>query len=179
MSTTVPAGRSGTTCISCVIHDKGFDVAFVGDSRAIQIEQGDFSPPTVRVLAYETRTNIASERERIDSCQGRMDGEGNVWYGPVAIAMTRALGDVVMLRAGILPTPLIVSRPREACTLVIATDGVWDVLSNDDVRDIVVANGESISAAANHISSTARRKWIGDFFEEKADDVTCVVVRLT
>ena len=49
-----------------------------------------------------------TERARIESCpQARIDGRGNDFWGPVGIAMTRALGDAILLRAGVLPWPIV------------------------------------------------------------------------
>jgi hypothetical protein len=51
---------------------------------------------------------MASERARIQASDGaRMNDSGNVWYGPIGIAMTRSLGSSAMLRVGILPVPIV------------------------------------------------------------------------
>lgn len=170
-----PAGRSGTTCVVCWVEPSQVHVTYVGDSRAIQIDGDKITP-----WATETTVRLlAEERQRIDACEGRIDGNGNVWYGPVAIAMTRALGDANMLRAGILPTPLTATFPRkEGTVLVLATDGIWDQLSNEKVAEIVQNNMPNTTLAAEAISNLARQKWIGDFIDEKADDITCLVVKL-
>jgi len=173
----IPAGRSGTTCIACCLcQDKLLHVAYVGDSRAICIDDGDGG--TVQTIAHPTTTReMAEERQRIEAGEGRIDDNGNVWYGPVAIAMTRALGDAVMLRAGVLPTPVtrtFMLPPK--CTLVLATDGIWDVLSEEVVRGIV-EKASSVQEAAQVLADTARKEWIGEFIDEKADDITCMVVR--
>jgi serine/threonine protein phosphatase PrpC len=182
----VPAGRSGTTCIACLIEDDQIHVAHVGDSRAIRIDRYSNhkdDPPLITPLTIETTTaNMPSERQRIDACEGRIDDGGNVWYGPFAIAMTRALGDALMLRAGVLPTPITATFDRDkknvkSTTLVLATDGIWDVLSNESVRDIVVASRD-VHQAAKELADTARAKWIGDFVDEMADDITCMVIIL-
>ena len=57
-----------------------------------------------------------TERARIESCpQARIDGRGNVFWGPVGIAMTRALGDAILLRAGVLPWPIVERYELLAC----------------------------------------------------------------
>ncbi len=174
-SPTCPAGRSGTTCVICWIEPDEVHVAYVGDSRAILID-GD----TITPWATETTIRqLPEEKERIDACEGRIDGNGNIWYGPVAIAMTRALGDATMLRAGILSTPITKTFPRNKGTvLVLATDGIWDQLSNNKVAELVTSNMPDTSLAADVLCRCARQKWIGDFIEEKADDITCLVVNL-
>ncbi|GAX27997.1 hypothetical protein FisN_16Lu308 [Fistulifera solaris] len=172
---TCPAGRSGTTCVVCWIEPDEVHVAYVGDSRAILIDGDTITPWATETIVRK----LPKEKERIDACEGRIDGNGNVWYGPVAIAMTRALGDAAMLRAGILPTPITTTFPRKKGTvLVLATDGIWDQLSNDQVLELVKSNIANTSLAAEAVSKRARQKWIGDFIEEKADDITCLVVTL-
>ena len=73
---------------------------------------------------------------------GRLDTL-RVTYGPVGIAMTRALGDSVMIRAGVIPTPIVETyRIFNKTSLVLATDGIWDVLSNRDVTNIIINNNK-------------------------------------
>jgi Protein phosphatase 2C len=194
----IPSGRSGTTCILATVlattNDTTLDVytATVGDSHAIAIAipasprdaqlhdscrtLDNNAAWTVQALSTPTTVpHMASERARIQASDGaaRMDDSGNVWYGPIGIAMTRSLGNSVMLRAGILPVP-IVSRytsPRLATTpqpcigdgeqsldlepplsylVCVGTDGVFDVLSHERT-----AHGPW---SANRARST-RRRW--------------------
>lgn len=182
----VPAGRSGTTCIACLIDDSHIHVAHVGDSRAILVRPTTASdnPSSLpfQVLTTETTVaNLPEDAERVKAGEGRMDGQGNVWYGPVGISMTRALGDAVMLRAGVVPTPLVESHCREPGSfLVIATDGVFDVLSNEVVSKIVQESSSSVETIVENLAARARQGWIGDLplMEEKIDDITCVVAHI-
>ena len=174
----IPAGRSGTTCIACLIDDEFIHVAHVGDSRALRVRvDGSWEALTTET----TTSNLPADVERIQAGEGRTDGQGNVWYGPVGISMTRALGDAVMLRAGVVPTPMVQSFPREpSSVLVVATDGIWDVLNNDQVSEIVRNDEPSLEKIANQLAAQARQKWIGDLpgMEEKVDDITCIVAKL-
>jgi serine/threonine protein phosphatase PrpC len=177
----VPAGRSGTTGIVALLDEQqqALHVAHVGDSRALRISTADGS---LEVLTTETTVaKCPDERARIMAGEGRIDEGGNVWYGPVAIAMTRALGDGVMLRAGVVPTPRVASfHCLPLSVLVVATDGLWDVLSNDQVRDIVLECSDSVEDMVEQLARRARQAWIGDLplKEEEVDDITCVVARL-
>eukprot|EP00977_Amphora_coffeiformis_P024874 scaffold17426_cov170-Amphora_coffeaeformis.AAC.7 len=174
----VPSGRSGTTCIACLIDDEYIHVAHVGDSRALRIRMDG----SCEALTTETTvSNLPADAERIQAGEGRTDGQGNVWYGPVGISMTRALGDAVMLRAGVVPTPVVRSFPRESSSiLVVATDGIWDALSNEQVCDIVQRDKTSLETIADQLATQARQTWIGDLpgMEEKVDDITCIVAKL-
>lgn len=170
----VPAGRSGTTCVSCLIGNTNIYTAHVGDSRAILISEDGAA---IKTLCRETTAkNFEAERDRIERAEGRIDRNGNVFYGPVGIAMTRSLGNAVMLRAGVIPTPMVAKFPKPASgVIVLATDGIWDVLSNEQVAEIVKDTKNDI---AQSIADEARKKWIGNFMDEKVDDITCMLIRL-
>lgn len=184
--TDIPAGRSGTTCVVCIRNDESsmLHIAYVGDSRAILLQRDDDGDvPTITALTTETTIHLQDERARIEQGEGRIDENGNVWYGPQGIAMTRSLGNAVMLRAGVVPTPFVknvqLKQERNAKgRIIMASDGIWDVLSNDQVAELVDQNPD-VQDAANAIQEEARLRWIGDLpfaDEAKADDITCIVV---
>lgn len=168
-------GRNGATCITCLINKetKLCHVAYAGDSRAICIRKEH----NITLLAEETTVSLPQERERIEKGEGSIRGT-NVFYGPVGIAMTRALGDAIMLRAGVVPTPVLNTlQLKDGDILVLATDGVWDVLTNQDVRNLVVMHGNA-QEAAEAIAKEAKKRWAGDLpimDEVKADDITVLV----
>lgn len=127
---------------------------------------------------------LKDERARIEQGEGRVDDNGNVWYGPQGIAMTRSLGNAVMLRAGVVPTPFVksVQLEQESTStkdrIIMASDGIWDVLSNDQVAELVEQHPD-VQDAANALQEEARLRWIGDlpFIDEaKIDDITCIVM---
>lgn len=127
---------------------------------------------------------------------GRVDGEGNVFYGPIGIAMTRSLGNAVMGPAGIISDPLLTScgldnffvegRDKTGSTgewwfVVLATDGVTDVLGHDELVGLV---GENLSGphigdpdgAAKAVAEVARLRWLAGLpMEVKVDDITLVI----
>ena len=184
MSSDVPAGRSGTTCIVCVLDHEcshALHVATVGDSRAILWNKNN---DEIRVLSQETTTRLPEELARIQQCEGRVDSMGNVFYGTVGIAMTRALGDAAMLRAGVIPTPIVRTfelQSKSCHRIVTATDGVFHVLDNNEVKDIVdnaLSTNENVQHAADVLAEEAKRKWIGTWpIESNVDDITCTVVQ--
>jgi serine/threonine protein phosphatase PrpC len=185
-TTGIPAGRSGTTCIVCIRDaiSNMLHVAYVGDSRAILLQHDDDDDvPTITTLTTETTVKVKGELARIEQGEGRVDDNGNVWYGPQGIAMTRSLGNAVMLRAGVVPTPVVnsVQLKQESNTkerVIMASDGIWDVLSNEEVAALVEQIPD-VQDAANALQEEARRRWIGDlpFIDEaKVDDITCIVI---
>ena len=177
----VPAGRSGTTCLVGVLKGTHLEMCHVGDSRAILMTMTMMDNHVIIPLTIENNVKqMPLELERIQQGEGRIDAMGNIFYGPQGIAMTRSLGNAVMLRAGILPTPII-SNPiqlAKGATIVLATDGVWDVLSNEEVRDIVMKT-DNFDTAGRVLAEAAQQKWIGDLpMEGKVDDITCVIVQI-
>ena len=54
-----------------------------------------------------------------------------------SLAITRALGDHILFKSGVIPNPSISRHEvkRSDTYLVIASDGVWDALS-DEVREV-------------------------------------------
>ena len=113
----VPSSRSGTTCACCVLVEDDQSqqqvtlyTANVGDSRAIAITCVNDSIWRAQSLTNSTTVNFQMERKRIESCSSRIDSSGNVFYGPIGIAMTRSLGNSVMLNAGVLPIPIITEQ---------------------------------------------------------------------
>ena len=62
-------------------------------------------------LTNATTVHLPMERNWIESCNdSRIDTNGNVFYGPIGIAMTRSFGNSVMLRAGIIPISIITKQ---------------------------------------------------------------------
>eukprot|EP00558_Chaetoceros_sp_UNC1202_P004077 CAMPEP_0197244296 /NCGR_PEP_ID=MMETSP1429-20130617/9466_1 /TAXON_ID=49237 /ORGANISM="Chaetoceros sp., Strain UNC1202" /LENGTH=108 /DNA_ID=CAMNT_0042704641 /DNA_START=111 /DNA_END=437 /DNA_ORIENTATION=+ len=98
--------------------------------------------------------------------------------------MTRALGDSVMTRANVIPTPEIShvhirgemgGRPA-SCILLVASDGIFDVMSNDEAIDLAhktLSSSSSLTEACSVLVQEARRKWRGGLpMEVRIDDTT-------
>mmetsp|Transcript_9989 Transcript_9989/g.11619 ORF Transcript_9989/g.11619 Transcript_9989/m.11619 type:complete len:386 (-) Transcript_9989:27-1184(-) len=205
LNTNVPAGTSGTTCVLSVFDSKNKIIytANVGDSRGILGMYTVNGNLEVVAKSRETTTKRDDERKRIQNGDGRIDKSGNVWYGPIGIAMTRSLGNIVMKRAGVIPTPettkfnfrkeLLVNESmyrgqneeniHGPLFIILATDGIFDVLSNENVLDFV---GESckqqrgiLQSASDSLVELAREKWQGGLpMDVRIDDTTCVLLRI-
>lgn len=189
----VPAARSGTTCVISVL-DKTTGMVYtanVGDSRAIigiKISSTMGDKWHIEALSTETTTSIPEERARIEQGEGRIDAGGNVWYGPVAIAMTRSLGNSVMKRANILSTPIITtyrivkddvydSTHEGECMIVTGTDGIFDVLNNEAVIHLLAANSDKKEDVCNNLILEARNNWQQDLpMDVRIDDTSCAVI---
>lgn len=60
--------------------------------------------------------------------------------------------------------------------MVLASDGVWEFLSNEEVASITLPyfDENKPEAAANALVKEAHKKWKEE--EEVIDDITCVIV---
>lgn len=95
--------------------------------------------------------------------------------------MTRSLGDVVAKSAGVTYEPEIKSFPltQEDKFIVIASDGLWDRVPNDEVTRIVANNyyekGDP-DGAVQHLMKEAVDRWQSE--QGMVDDITIIVMFL-
>ncbi|KAF6141315.1 hypothetical protein GIB67_024399 [Kingdonia uniflora] len=128
---------SGTTATLVVIDGLTVTVASVGDSRCILDTQGG----TVSLLTVDHRLEEnVEERERVTASGGEV-GRLNVYGGtevgplrcwPGGLCLSRSIGDMDVGEF-IVPVPHVkqVKLSNAGGRLIIASDGIWDALSND------------------------------------------------
>jgi len=185
---------SGTTCVSVLLHNNKVYCANVGDSRAILVSSSHGGRNwSVMELSHDHKPDRPDERSRIVSNEGRVmpyKGVNGEFIGPARVwlknqetpglAMSRSFGDKVACSIGVTADPEITEHeltPNDRI-IVVASDGVWEFLSNDDVMGIVSAhymNGTSKSAV-EQLCARARYKWLDE--DEVIDDITAVVTFL-
>ena len=164
-------------------------------------------------LTKDQKPEDPEETERINSMGGvvrrLMDDLGNnvgpwrVWRKDAnypGLAMSRSIGDVAGSQIGVISTPLVTTHALRAADdffLVSASDGVWDVMENQEVADFIEAYRYScvrdISSPchsdvikpqnctiAQLLCEEARIRWLSIVEEEDViiDDISCVVAEL-
>jgi len=143
---------SGTTCNIVVQLNKHLICASVGDSRGILIYDNDNKTNQgIFPLSNDHRPDLPQELERILSNGGMVDKltdqEGNkvgpnrvFKYGLTypGLAMSRSLGDFQAKECGVTTEPQIVEHKlnHNSKYMAICSDGVWEFLTNENVRDI-------------------------------------------
>ena len=63
--------------------------------------------------------------------------------------------------------------------VLLATDGVWDVIPNEEAAEIVLearARGHDANAAAKMLGEIARARWVQYTDNTYVDDITIVLV---
>lgn len=130
----------GTTAVALLVTPRCLTVANLGDSRAVLCRNGDPLP-----MSKDHKPRSPAERFRIlqaGGCiiDGRVNGD---------LALSRALGDFRHKSVpGLPPAKQPVSadpemrcvmRLRDDHFLLLACDGVWDVMSSTDAIDFVAS----------------------------------------
>ncbi|MEW5302785.1 MAG: hypothetical protein WDW36_005533 [Sanguina aurantia] len=179
---------SGTTASVVFQRDNKVWCAAAGDSRVITIQRTGSSWST-QALTLDHRPTRKSEKIRVEAAGARVEpktlasgktiGEPRLWLQDVptpGIMLSRSIGDETASSVGCTARPEVTYfalRPGLDAYLVIASDGVWDVMSNDEVSQEVVATS-SPEAACQAVLDASLERW-----EDKlaADNICVVVVR--
>lgn len=180
---------SGTTCVMVYQIDNKLICSNIGDSRAILITCDTSNNYYSEPLSYDHKPENKSERERIESrggvlapCNDEIDigGPIRVWVKGEkypGIAISRTLGDDVAHSVGVVSTPDVIVKDitDDMCFIVVASDGVWEFLSNDKVKDIVLQyyNRNDPKGAALQVVREASKFWKEEGLA--MDDITCIV----
>lgn len=155
--------KSGSTAVCALISPRQVYVANCGDSRAVLCRSGQ--------PVFATRDHkpvLPSEKERII----RAGGSVMIQRVNGSLAVSRALGDFEYKNVeGRGPCEQLVSPEPEVSVmdrdeerdefLVLACDGVWDVMSNEDLCDFVrsrLALTNDLENIANQVVDTCLYK---------------------
>ncbi|KAK6943419.1 PPM-type phosphatase-like domain [Dillenia turbinata] len=182
----IDASCSGTTAVAVLKKNDDLLIANLGDSRAVLGTRGHKNQLVSVQLTVDLKPNLPGEADRIRNLRGRvfaLDEEPNVfrvWLPDEnfpGLAMARAFGDFCLKEYGIISIPELsrVKLTDKDEFVVLATDGVWDVLSNKEVVKIV-ASARIRSMAAKLLVDCAVRAWRSKHPTAKVDD--CAVVCL-
>ncbi|KAG2297022.1 hypothetical protein Bca52824_043691 [Brassica carinata] len=132
----------GSTASAAVLVGNHLYVANVGDSRTIVSKAGK-----AIALSDDHKPNRSDERKRIESAGGVIMWAGTWRVGGV-LAMSRAFGNR-MLKQFVIAEPEIqdLEIDHEAEFLVLASDGLWDVVPNEDAVSLTQSEEEPVTAA--------------------------------
>ena len=111
-----------------------------------------------------------------------VDGPARVWLGHMdvpGLAMSRSLGDAVAHSAGVSSEPEFFeyefNKGREDLVLVMASDGLWEFMSDQEVMDIACSTTEP-RFAVDRLISESNERWMKE--EQVIDDTTVCVAFL-
>ena len=181
----IDANFSGTTCVMVFQVGERIICANVGDSRAIMVK-GDKVIP----LSFDQKPDDPEESKRIKESGGEIsqyeeDGEKSgpfrVWQkGEVypGIAMSRSIGDFIASKLGVIPEPKFLEEKIDKDTkfIVVASDGIWEFLDNNTVKNMVMPFYEKNdpNGACKELIKKSTEFWNQE--DVVVDDITVVVV---
>ena len=154
-------------------------VANAGDSGALLVYDGNQMPRTKWLTRCHSPDDPLEAKRLTDAGArlGRMRREGKE-VGPMrsypgGYAVSRAIGDFDAPHVVCTPEVKRLRAPAEGCVLVVASDGIWNVVSEDACGDIVRKSAPCVKTAAERIMEAALGTERG-----LHDDATVVVVRV-
>ncbi|KAG5547129.1 hypothetical protein RHGRI_012974 [Rhododendron griersonianum] len=127
----VAPGAVGSTAVVAVVCPTHLIIANCGDSRAV-LCRGKVALP----LSVDHKPDREDERARIEALGGKVIQ----WMGfrvSGVLAMSRSIGDSY-LEPYVIPDPemMFVPRTKEDECLILASDGLWDVMTNEEACEV-------------------------------------------
>ncbi len=195
---------SGATCIIAVLSGNKLSVSNCGDSRGV-LGRRSGAAVTALAITNDHKPDRPEERKRILGVGGHLGcrqvmvnqpgrgpvsmpvGPCRIWYQhkgeTLGLAMSRSLGDLIVHKCGCSAEPETIEHVVDDSDefLVIATDGVWDVMDNNQViqlvHSFVTKSGDwSAQEASSAVCKYARSRW--EKMSQMVDDITCIVIKL-
>jgi len=161
-------GRGGSTAVTAILigSDKSVKlvVANVGDSRAVISKNG-----VAEQLSVDHEPNM--ERQTIEKKGGFVSNlPGDVPRVDGQLAVARAFGDR-SLKKHLSSEPYVIDETitENSDFLILASDGLWKVMSNQEAVD-EIKDSKDAQAAAKHLTEQAVNR-------KSKDDISVIVVK--
>jgi len=142
----------GTTATVMLVVGSMLYTAHVGDSRAVMGTLRSDGTITATPLTEDHKPQLPSERQRVESTGGTVIFAGT-WRLSGVLAISRAFGNR-MLKRWVVAHPEIRQdklNKRTTC-LVIASDGLWDALTDQEAIDEATKHEDAEQAAKELIT---------------------------
>lgn len=190
---------SGTTVVTVTFEGKDIIATNIGDSRAILGTKQDDGSVEVTPLTDDHKPARESEYERISKSSALIKTEREMrGLSPIddpeqkvyvcrtteekgiiyAVLFSRSLGDVDAHRhLGVITEPEFFTAKIDDTkeqAVIIASDGVWDMMSNEEVTDCVFKHADPLKACEEIVSVSSIR-W-AESEERRRDDITVQVI---
>ena len=156
--------NDGSTALATYIDKNNMMAcAWVGDTRAVLENNGK-----VQFFTNDHKPDSEDEKARIEKTGGKVE-----WYGVWRVnglAVSRSIGDVsckLGAEGQIIAVPEYAAIQLSADNhfLILASDGLWDVMSNEQAVEMVTValhNKISLNNIAQELQNAAIKKGSGD-----------------
>lgn len=145
------SNHCGATCLAVMHYKKNkqqyLNVLNTGDTRAVLCRKG-----YAIALTKDHKPNWPDERERIEKLGGKIKFDGDDWRIN-DLSVSRAFGDIdAEPYVTCLPDLYRYKLDKTDNFLIVACDGVWDVLSNQDAVNFVLNELKNIKSKSTNIA---------------------------
>eukprot|EP00258_Populus_trichocarpa_P049681 XP_024465700.1 probable protein phosphatase 2C 41 isoform X2 [Populus trichocarpa] len=160
---------SGSTALTIIKQGEHLVITNVGDSRAVLATTDDDGCLVPLQLTIDFKPNLPEEAERITQSKGRVfclhdePGVYRVWMPngkTPGLSLSRAFGDHCVKDFGLVSEPDVTRRNISSRDqfVILATDGVWDVISNQEAVQVVSLTPDR-EESAKRLVECAGRAW--------------------
>ena len=193
-------GKSGTTVTMLYMTSNHFIIANVGDSRAVLSKGASYDMrsdnASVTQLTVDHIPSNELEKERIEGLGGVIKRGGGIERVEGTLAITRSIGDTHLTKF-LSHTPFVLALHKDEvkqmcraddeihndttpCFVVLASDGLWDVISSEESIMMVVEvfhrfgseNEDALQEAAQKLTHEA-------YVRGSRDNIGVCVVAIT
>lgn len=168
-------GATSTTIHLKMLQPGKYQVSLanVGDSRAVLVNE-----TSINDLTEAHRPSTESELRRVQAAGGKVTGDRHKRLNG-RLAVTRALGDhlVKSTSKGLISIPYVhdtlVLDKTSNSAIIMASDGLWDVVSDQEVASILRSKDKypDAQACAEKLASLA-------VTNKSTDNIAVVVIRI-
>ncbi|XP_011101320.1 probable protein phosphatase 2C 25 [Sesamum indicum] len=124
--------RGGACCVTALIIRGNLVVSNAGDCRAVSSRGG-----VAEALTSDHRPSREDERDRIETLAGFVECRNGVWRVLGSLAVSRGIGDQYLKQwVTAEPETKVLRLEQEHEFLLLASDGLWDKVSNQEAVDI-------------------------------------------
>ncbi|XP_010554672.1 PREDICTED: probable protein phosphatase 2C 30 [Tarenaya hassleriana] len=164
--------RGGTCCVTALISNDEVAVSNAGDCRAVVSRHGAAEP-----LTSDHHPSVENELKRIEALGGYVDCCNGVWRIQGTLAVSRGIGDRYLKQwVTAEPETKTLHIKPELEFLILASDGLWDKVTNQEAVDMVrpwcvgLENPKTLSACKKLAELSAERGCL--------DDISIIIVHL-
>ncbi|KAL5993269.1 hypothetical protein ACLOJK_014193 [Asimina triloba] len=157
---------SGVCVATVMVKDGELHAANLGDCRVVLSRNG-----TAEALTSDHRVEREDEQLRIERTGGFVSCHNGVWRVHSSLAVSRAIGDA-HLKEWIISEPETkrIGLTSDCDFLIMASDGLWDKVGNQEAVDVVMKNKNSIESCKKLVDLPLSRG--------SKDDITVLVLHL-
>jgi len=133
----------------------------VGDSRCVLV-----SKKRVMRMSYDDRVEDPKEKKRILQ-QGGIIHSGRI-YG--SLMLSRSFGDWLIKSYGVIVDPHItkIELTDDDLYLIIASDGLWDAIKDEECRRLCQTNSNTLEICKNFVVESLKRG--------SQDNISCFII---